>query len=105
MSLQCKLAASSAHGDFEVCFNLLQTCFTLALLSCQTCCKLADLQCMSAASLLQTKIAIWGIMQGTLSEWYVPLVGDGIFNQHYYHHYCTTTGTENLHTYTPTTHS
>ncbi|GBM68816.1 hypothetical protein AVEN_67324-1 [Araneus ventricosus] len=59
MSLQCKPAASSSHGDSEACVNLLQTCFTLALLSCQTCCKLADLQCRSAASLLQTKIAIW----------------------------------------------
>ncbi|GBN55899.1 hypothetical protein AVEN_82677-1 [Araneus ventricosus] len=59
MSLQCKLSASSSHGDFEDCINLLQTCFTLALLSYQICYKLADLQCKSAANLLQTKIAIW----------------------------------------------
>ncbi|GBN74375.1 hypothetical protein AVEN_73750-1 [Araneus ventricosus] len=59
MSLKCKLAASSSHGDFEACVNLLQTCITLALLSCEVCCKLADLQCKSAANLLQTKIAIW----------------------------------------------
>ncbi|GBM30663.1 hypothetical protein AVEN_203326-1 [Araneus ventricosus] len=39
--------------------KLALTCFTLALLSCQIYCKLADLQCKSAASLLQTKIAIW----------------------------------------------
>ncbi|GBN26812.1 hypothetical protein AVEN_111363-1 [Araneus ventricosus] len=36
-NLLCKLAASSSHGDFEACVNLLQTCFTLALLSCQAC--------------------------------------------------------------------
>ncbi|GBN54035.1 hypothetical protein AVEN_108666-1 [Araneus ventricosus] len=54
MSLQCKLEASSSHGDFETCVNLLQTCLTLALLSCQICCKLADL--------LQTKIAIWDVL-------------------------------------------
>ncbi|GBO04333.1 hypothetical protein AVEN_150388-1 [Araneus ventricosus] len=53
------LTASSSHGDFEACVNLLQTCFTLALLSCQIFCKLAHLQCKSAANLLQTKIAIW----------------------------------------------
>nr|GBM87886.1 hypothetical protein AVEN_58801-1 [Araneus ventricosus] len=58
-----QLAANSSHVDFEACVNLLQTCFTLALLSCQICCKLADLQCMSAANLLQTKIAIWAILQ------------------------------------------
>ncbi|GBM32420.1 hypothetical protein AVEN_112834-1 [Araneus ventricosus] len=50
MSWQCKLAASSSHGDFEACVNLLQTCFTLALFSCQICCKLVDLQCKSAAN-------------------------------------------------------
>ncbi|GBM18921.1 hypothetical protein AVEN_1556-1 [Araneus ventricosus] len=37
----------------------LQTCFTLALLSCQICCKLADLQSKIAATFLRTKIAIW----------------------------------------------
>ncbi|GBM29229.1 hypothetical protein AVEN_161090-1, partial [Araneus ventricosus] len=39
-----KFAASSSRGDFEACVNLLQTCFTLALLSRQTCYKLADLK-------------------------------------------------------------
>ncbi|GBM21293.1 hypothetical protein AVEN_149875-1 [Araneus ventricosus] len=48
--VQCKLVASLSHGDSEACVNLLQTCFTLALLSCQTCCKLADLQCKFAAN-------------------------------------------------------
>ncbi|GBM58090.1 hypothetical protein AVEN_164279-1 [Araneus ventricosus] len=40
-----RVAASSSRGDFKVCVNLLQACFTLAFLSCQPCCKLADLQC------------------------------------------------------------
>ncbi|GBN55892.1 hypothetical protein AVEN_43198-1 [Araneus ventricosus] len=60
MSLQCKLAASSSHGDFEASVNLLQACFTLAQLSWQICRKLTDLQCKSAANLLQPKMAIWG---------------------------------------------
>ncbi|GBM75042.1 hypothetical protein AVEN_213335-1 [Araneus ventricosus] len=68
MSLQCKLAASSTHGDFEACVNLLQTCFTFALLSCQLCCKLADLQCKSAANLLQTKIASWVVANLTRGD-------------------------------------
>ncbi|GBM64857.1 hypothetical protein AVEN_157108-1 [Araneus ventricosus] len=40
---------SLTRGDFEAGVNLLQTCFTFALLSCQPCCKLADLQCKTAA--------------------------------------------------------
>ncbi|GBL85203.1 hypothetical protein AVEN_222692-1 [Araneus ventricosus] len=73
MSLRFRLDASSSHGDFEACVNLLQTCFTLALLSCQICCKLADLQCRSAANLLQTKIAIWeAINSGSASQRKAP---------------------------------
>ncbi|GBL90192.1 hypothetical protein AVEN_130316-1 [Araneus ventricosus] len=37
-------------------------CFKLALLPCQTCCMLADLQSKIAATLLQTKIAVWNEM-------------------------------------------
>ncbi|GBN49929.1 hypothetical protein AVEN_143517-1 [Araneus ventricosus] len=57
-----EFASSSSYGDLEACVNLLQACFTLALLSCHSCSKIADFQCKLAASLMQTKIAIWALL-------------------------------------------
>ncbi|GBO16269.1 hypothetical protein AVEN_74750-1 [Araneus ventricosus] len=63
-----KLAASSSRGDFEACVNLLQACFTLAVLSCQPFCKLTDLQWKLAGSLMQTKIVIWVCRAGLSTD-------------------------------------
>ncbi|GBM06690.1 hypothetical protein AVEN_190901-1 [Araneus ventricosus] len=52
--------ASLLHGDYEACENLFQACCELAVLPCQTCYKIA-------ATLLQTKIAIWALIHQSIN--------------------------------------
>ncbi|GBL76680.1 hypothetical protein AVEN_53378-1 [Araneus ventricosus] len=71
-NLHNKFITNLSHGDFEVCVNLLQSCYEFVVLSCGTCCKLADLHRKTAATLLQIKIAIWEWLKSINRADFVP---------------------------------